>query len=318
MDLISVIISVYQVEPYLKQCVESVIRSTYSRLEIILVDDGSPDTCSQICDDYAARDTRIKVIHKENGGLSDARNAGLEIASGDWVAFVDSDDYMEPTMLQSLYDAAVVYGADMSVCNALFFNDSETWTPDWFSIKCGLLNGMEILKTGRIPTSLVVAWGKLYRREIFAVLRYPIGRIHEDEAVAHKILGLCSKIACIDKKLYYYRQNPEGITKKAFSARRLDVILAMADRVMYYQENGLNEWVGPVLMDFWWHLMDKYYRVEFSRENKEKHAECLRAARMLAPCYIRTGDISLIEKILYSVFCVPPKLYLGIQKKHQL
>ncbi len=314
MDLISVIIPVYQVEAYLKQCIDSVISQSYKNLEIILVDDGSPDTCPQICDTYAEMDARIKVIHKQNGGLSDARNTGLEIASGDWIAFVDSDDYMEPTMLQSLYDAAIEQGADISVCNALFFNGSETWTPDWFSVKCGQLNGMEILKSGRIPTALVVAWNKLYRRKIFATLRYPVGRIHEDEAIAHEVLGLCGKIVCIDKKLYYYRQNPEGITKKAFSAKRLDVILAMADRVMYYQKNGLNEWIGPVLNDFWWHLMDKYYRVELNRENKEKHIACLRAVRAILPAVICNKEIVMIEKVRYVLFCVSPRIHICLRK----
>ena len=319
MDLISVIIPVYQAEPYLKQCIESVTEQTYSNLEIILVDDGSPDRCPQICDDFAARDVRVKVIHKMNGGLSNARNAGLDIASGDWIAFIDSDDYMRPTMLQSLHDVATAQGADMAVCNALFFNNSgETWTPDWFNVENTLINGIEVLKTGHIPTSLVVAWNKLYRRKIFTTLRYPAGRIHEDEAVAHEILGMCNKIACIGENLYFYRQHSKSITKKQYNAKRLDVILAMADRVMYYQKNGLKEYSEPVLDDFCWHLMDKFYRVSFDWENQRIHRQCLGAARSLLPYYIRTRKATVREKIGYGLFCVSPKLYRSLLREHEL
>ena len=315
MDLISVIIPVYRVEPYLNQCIESVIAQTYNHLEIILIDDGSPDACPQICDTYAAKDARIKVVHKKNGGLSDARNTGLQIATGDWIVFVDSDDYIAPTMLQSLYNAAVSQNADMAVCSASFFNSKGNWTPDWFHVEPGIFHGLDILMLGHIPTSLVVAWNKLYRREVFSSIRYPVGRIHEDEAIAHKILGVCDKIACIDSKLYHYRQNPEGITKKAFSVKRLDIILAMADRVMYYNNCGLSRWSGPVLNDFFWHIVDKFFQVEMNCENRKKHQDCLRAARRLLPNYLRSRSATSIEKAGYCVFCFSPKLYNEIFNK---
>ena len=256
------------------------------------------------------------MIHKANGGLSNARNAGLRIATGDWIAFLDSDDYMEPTMLQSLHDAAISQEADMTLCSALFFNEQETWTPDWFHLDPGVINGLDILKTGHIPTALVVAWNKLYRREIFTSIEFPIGRIHEDEAIAHEILGKCGKIVCLDSKLYHYRQNPEGITKKAFSAMRLDMILAMADRVMYYQKSGLGKWAAPVLNDFWWHIVDKYFRIAQTRETREKRKECLKAARLLRSHFVRAKGISLSDKFSYCLFCLSPKVYASTKSRN--
>lgn len=314
MDIISVVVPVYRAEAYLQQCVESIIRQTYSRLEIILVDDGSPDACPRMCDEYARKDARIKVIHKENGGVSDARNVGIEIATGEWIALVDSDDYMEPTMLQTLYDIATKHKADMAVCNVVFISNHERWTPEWCCVKNGLFSGIEILKNGHIPTAFVVPWNRIYKREIFSnISKYPVGRIHEDVAIAHEILGACGRIVCTDEKLYYYRQNPQGITKQPFTAKRLDSILAMADRVMYYRKNGLDG-ITFVLQDFGYELTDKYFRVDFSQKNHGKHKECLRVARKLLPCYISAASIPVVERILYVLFCLSPKLYLNLQK----
>lgn len=317
MDLISVIVPVYCVEPYIEQCINSILNQSFHNLEVILVDDGSPDACPQICDDYAKKDQRLKVIHKENGGLSDTRNVGLDIASGEWIAFVDSDDFLEPTMLQTLYEASVTQKADMAVCNAAFF-DSQRYLcrPDWFSVNDGCISGLDVLKTGRIPTSLVVAWNKLYRRAIFETVYYPVGRIHEDEAIAHQVLYMCDKIVCLDQKLYYYRQNPNGITKKAFNINRLDAILALADRVHYYQSHGLKDYSAPVINDFCWQLMDKFYRIEISKENQKKHRQCIKAARMIFPYYIRSKETTRAEKVVYCIFCISPRLFSWLQKKH--
>lgn len=315
MDLISVIVPVYCVEPYIEQCINSILNQSFHNLEVILVDDGSPDACPQICDDYAKKDQRLKVIHKENGGPSDARNVGLDIASGEWIAFVDSDDFLEPTMLQTLYEAAVTQKADMAVCNAAFF-DSQRYLckPDWFSVNDGCISGLDVLKTGRIPTSLVVPWNKLYRRVIFEDLRYPVGRIHEDEAIAHEVLGKCSRIVCINRELYFYRQNLEGITKQQFSAKRLDIILAMADRVMYYQKSGLAEYAPPVIDSFFWHLTENFYRINMSKENQSKHKACQAAARNVLPFLLRRKDVPMPTKLSYCVFCANPKWYYRFWK----
>lgn len=316
MDLISIIIPVYQAEPYLKQCIESVTEQTYSNLEIILVDDGSPDRCPQICDEFATKDARIKVIHKTNGGISDARNVGVSTATGEWIAFVDSDDYVEPNLIERLYNAAIAEKADMSVCNALFFDNKRNFfTPEWFIVDDGLLHGLDVLKSGHIPTPLVVPWCKLYRRAIFETVYYPVGRIHEDEAIAHQVLYMCDKIVCLDQKLYYYRQNPNGITKKAFNINRLDAILALADRVHYYQSHGLKDYSAPVINDFCWQLMDKFYRIEISKENQKKHRQCIKAARMIFPYYIRSKETTRAEKVVYCIFCISPRLFSWLQKK---
>ena len=205
--LISVIVPIYKVEAYLKKCIKSIQNQTYSNLEIILVDDGSPDGCGAICDRYAKEDTRIRVIHKENGGLSDARNKGLDIATGEYILFVDSDDYIHPQMVEILLQHLEVVDADMAVCGFKTVEENEEVIFDCFDI-CETagrekktevvgIDAGEVFEGQAVMNNLqyknlltVVAWNKLYKAELFAELRYPKGRVQEDEFLVHHILHL--------------------------------------------------------------------------------------------------------------------------------
>ncbi|MBQ9737111.1 MAG: glycosyltransferase [Clostridia bacterium] len=241
MPLISVIVPIYKVEEYLDKCLESILAQTYKNLEIILADDGSPDNCPKICDEYAAKDERIRVIHKENGGLSDARNAGLEIATGDYIAFVDSDDYILPDMYEKLYKAIEENKADMSICNYVKVDESGKVISqnEKAFIKKGVLTpseAMAILLENQ-GGGYIVAWNKLYKREIFKELRFEKGRLHEDEFFIHHAYGKCRKIACIEDGLYMYLQRGASITGSTANIRRLDVGLAMLDRYRFFKES---------------------------------------------------------------------------------
>ena len=184
--LISVIIPVYGVEKYIAQCLDSIINQTYKNLEIILVDDGSPDACPKLCDEYSKIDKRIKVIHKKNGGLSDARNVGIDICKGNYITFVDSDDWIEKDMIEQLYSLINKFSADISICNFLrtsdekmkIFNKNE-------KIKC--YNKYEaireLLKGHKIQD---YAWNKMYKKEVFYNIRYPKGRNMEDKGTTYK------------------------------------------------------------------------------------------------------------------------------------
>ena len=189
-ELVSVIVPIYKVEPYLKKCVDSIRNQTYKNLEIILVDDGSPDECPKMCDDFAKEDNRIKVIHRKNGGLSAARNSGLEIATGKYIGFVDSDDYIHSKMYEILVGRLEEKSADLAVCrvqDVFEIGEEEALSTEE---KVETMTNVEALKSiyGNWGTDMVVAWNKLYKRELFEELRYNEGKVHEDEFMIHKVL----------------------------------------------------------------------------------------------------------------------------------
>ncbi|MBR5021165.1 MAG: glycosyltransferase [Oscillospiraceae bacterium] len=220
-DLISVIVPIYKVEEYLDECIQSIAGQSHRNLEIILVDDGSPDGCGAICDVWAARDSRVKVIHKPNGGLSDARNAGLEIASGDFIAFVDSDDRIEPEMYEKMLAALLGEDADICACRIVScFPDHRT---EWGCPDYRVTNPEQTLTMLYADTAYPVsAWNKLYRRACWRELRFPVGRICEDAFTTYQLIHGAKRIVQIPEALYCYRIRPESIMTSAFSPRRMD------------------------------------------------------------------------------------------------
>lgn len=217
--LISVIVPVYNVEPYLRKCVDSILNQTYRNLEVILVDDGSPDVCPAICDEYAAMDNRVRVIHKENGGLSDARNVGMETASGEYLTFVDSDDLLPIEAVETMMNIAIAERADLVIGGYNRFADVpegsgnvetsvQRWTP---------VEAMEdMLRNG------CASWARLYRRELHQSIQFPVGEINEDEAIVLPLLEKCGTIAVTNAVVYHYRCRPESITTAGFSVKRMD------------------------------------------------------------------------------------------------
>lgn len=210
--LISIIVPVYKVEPYLRRCLDSIVNQTYTNLEIILVDDGSPDNCPQICDEYAAKDNRIVVIHKENGGLSDARNAGLDICKGEYISFVDSDDWVDERYIEVMIDSAIKEDADISICNHKK-TATTTATRTTFQSKLILLNSVQAIEKifGQESLTFIVSWGKIYKRRLWNSLRFPKGKLYEDAYICHILYDDSKKICFINKILYYYFQRSDSI-----------------------------------------------------------------------------------------------------------
>ncbi len=242
--MISVIVPVYRVEAYLARCVDSILAQTYRDFELILVDDGSPDRCGGICEEYGRRDSRIHVIHQENGGLSAARNAGTDWvfanSESQWIFYVDSDDWIHPETLACLLDAAESTGVKVSVGG--------------FAETAGDLP--EVLPESLVPViwepkmfymeqfvNATVAWGKLYHRSCLEGIRYPVGKIHEDEFVTYRLLFGQEKLAVVAAPLYAYFQNPGGITKKAWSPKRLHAWEAYDQQIAFFQKLGDEELV---------------------------------------------------------------------------
>lgn len=268
--LVSVIIPVYKVEAYLSACVESVLSQTYTNIEIILVDDGSPDNCPRICDGYAAKDSRIHVIHKENGGPSSARNMGITASNGEFLAFLDSDDLWSPFFLEHLYQAITETKADLAVCQ---FQRFQKEAPLY---ACGYVppellsprEAFECLFNNR-NVNMVVAWNKLYRKELFHAVRYPVGRLHEDEAVIHEIIGSTQCIAWLEETLCYYRETPNSITNAKFYLKRLDETLAKECRISYFEARGMQDLADRTKIVYLSNLMRLYRTVQHELQDKQ-------------------------------------------------
>ena len=203
---VTIIIPCYKVDEYITDCLECVIQQTYSELEIILVDDGSPDRCGDICDEYASKDDRIKVIHKSNGGLSDARNVAIDIASGDWITFIDSDDMVAPSYIERLVTIAHDNGCKCSVVQPVSFIDGSLPVAKNAMAKVEVMNSMDAIAAMFYQTKLdTSAWNKLYHRSLFdSGIRYPKGYLFEDNPTTFRLLAECNKVAISNEQLYYY------------------------------------------------------------------------------------------------------------------
>ena len=231
MKLVSIIVPIYGVERYLNQCIDSIVCQTYQNLEIVLVDDGSKDACPQMCDEWARKDPRIKVIHKKNGGLSDARNAGIAVASGTYVAFIDSDDWVAPDFIKSLLDA--IGDGDIAACGIAAVNDNGERLRSLSSCDLALdsVSAMNrlIWEDGFRQT----VWNKLYRRDLMTDVLFEVGKCNEDDFWTYQVVARTNKIKCISKELYFYRQREGSIMNTEYSRKRLDGVEARKRRYMF-------------------------------------------------------------------------------------
>ena len=244
MATITVIVPIYKVEKYIKKCVESIMVQSFQDFDLVLVDDGSPDACPGICDEYAELDERIVVIHKENGGLSDARNAGIDWAmensESKWLAFVDSDDYLHPDYLKTLYDTAQKEEADLVICDFVRVNDNEEIIEephDFYDLVTE--NKREMFDCLFNNWRIVPAWNKLYHRSIFAELRFEFGKIHEDEFAIHHVLWNSKKTAVVSNGLYYYRIRENSIMKTETPESKMDGFEALVERYEFCRSYDL-------------------------------------------------------------------------------
>ena len=225
--LISIIVPVYKVEKYLKRCVDSILTQTYQNMEIILVDDGSPDNCGAICDRYKETDNRVVVIHKKNGGLSDARNTAIPLAKGEYISFIDSDDWISSYYVEHLYEAVAKCDADIGISwfENVFEGKALQSKPEELLSNYECLTAEECLKKLLYQNGVeVCAWGKLYKTPLIKNLRYPVGKLYEDIPVTYEAVKQSKKIAVIGNVDYYYFQRTDSIQNIAFNVRKMDGI----------------------------------------------------------------------------------------------
>ena len=234
---ISVIVPVYKVEPYLDKCVSSIVNQTYTNLEIILVDDGSPDNCPAMCDAWAERDRRIRVIHKPNGGLSDARNVGMTVATGELMAFVDSDDYLAPDMYEHLYRRLAEDNSDIAVCGVQMVWEDKTPSRTLTREGSCVLNQEEAMRAIIEESWLKQpVWYKLYKTALVRDILFPKGKYHEDVFWSYQAVGRAQRVSVSDHIGYYYLQRGGSIMGEGYSLKRLDAVEAKVQRCAYIQE----------------------------------------------------------------------------------
>lgn len=234
---ISVIVPAYKVEPYLDKCVSSIVNQTYTNLEIILVDDGSPDNCPAMCDAWAEKDSRIRVIHKTNGGLSDARNAGMTVATGKLMAFVDSDDWIAPDMYEYLYQRLTEDNSDIAACGVqMVWEDKKLCRMLTRAGSC-VLNQEEAMRAIIEESWLKQpVWYKLYKTDLIRDILFPMGKCHEDVFWSYQAVGSAKKVSVSDHVGYYYLQRGGSIMGEGYSLKRLDAVEAKVQRCAYIQE----------------------------------------------------------------------------------
>ena len=255
-DLVSVIVPIYNVEQYLERCIKSIQNQTYRNLEILLVDDGSPDRCGEICDRYAAEDERIKVIHKENGGLSDARNYGIAEAKGEYLLLVNSDDWIHTQMVELLISLIKKNSARISICGYQYAYEGKEYQDELIDIKKCVENSFTILedetqkKYFEDPDKRIyytVAWNKLYHRSVFEGIEYPKGKVHEDEYTTFKLLHKAEIIQMSEQILYYYFVRKNSIMGE-FKESRFDAIGAYLEKLDCYVAWNKPELAGKMFI----------------------------------------------------------------------
>lgn len=233
---ISVIVPIYKVEPFLERCVQSILNQTYRNLEVILVDDGSPDNCPSLCDAWAKRDNRVKVIHKVNGGLSDARNSGMAMATGELMGFVDGDDWIAADMYQHLQNLMMIDHSDIAACGV-----EMVWEDG--SARMLTESGNCILSREEAMCSIIEeswlkqpVWYKLYKTALIKNIHFPVGKYHEDVFWSYQVFAKAERVSVSDKIGYYYLQRNSSIMGEGYSIKRLDAVEAKRQRLIFVQK----------------------------------------------------------------------------------
>lgn len=310
-EKISIIVPCYKVEEFLPRCIDSICNQTYKNLEIILVDDGSPDNCGKICDEYSKKDKRIKVIHKKNGGLSDARNFGIKIATGDYIAFVDSDDYINKNMYHCLYNNLKSTKSDISICGFKKTSSFDENTELEEANKIDVYNKDEAFKNlyNQRAVTTVVAWNKLYKKKIFDNLEYPVGKINEDEAIIHLILEKTKKVVYTPYQYYYYYQRPDSIMND-YKKRNLEIFECFLNRSNYFEKKGWKE-----LQDYNNYMLCYQSALHYNKVNKsnledsDKIKEDLKAMlKKYGKLVKKSNNNTFGQKIIVSLLMINPKI----------
>lgn len=317
MDKISVIIPVYNVEKYFRKCLDSVINQTYKNLEIIVVDDESPDNCGKIADEYASLESRIKVIHKKNGGVSSARNVALDIATGDYIAFLDSDDIADVREYERLYEILKKFDADAAFCELTRYYDGEETQKEEYEIKDEKISVDEALKliltNNNIGNYINI---KLFKKELFDGIRFPEGKCYEDAATLYKVIGRAKSVAYTNEKLYYYLIGREGAITSSFSEKKLkDSLEAYFGQYQYIAANypSVKKYAGMVFVKMYTSACEKMrlnnFREMYDSEFLLEKYKYFKKAVSEAPLEILRDNLESYRYVSMSVLNIDREAY---------
>lgn len=312
--LISVIVPVYKVENYIKQCVESILHQTYTNLEIILVDDGSPDKCPWICDEYAKIDKRVIVLHKENGGQSSARNKALEVAKGDYLAFVDSDDYLSENMYSVMMETMLSEKCDIVMCARVdVFNNRKK---EYFFLPASrTYSGEEALDLMLMDTIGSQPWDKIYRRNTYEGLRFPEGRIYEDIGTTYLAFSRCSKFSYIHTPLYYYRMNESGTSFSEKPNKIFDTFLSFYERMKYAEVSKSKALNRCLKLTFGTAMGALNYHIRFGFEQEKKNIPIVESfLREYKARIMKNVEISIPRKLLLELYLLAKPFYIMLMR----
>ncbi|WP_410477473.1 glycosyltransferase family 2 protein [Paenibacillus sp. B2(2019)] len=309
---ISIIVPVYKVEKYLKRCVDSILAQTYQDFELILVNDGTPDNCGIICDSFAAQDKRIRVIHKENGGLSSARNAGIEVAEGEYIGFVDSDDWITYDMFEYLLNLIEEYDCDVSSVSYILSKGEENIKQSKIEIKCyegndSLHNYLFEGMSKRIADFPV--WNKLYKRHLFNEIRFPEGQLYEDGATNFMLLKRARKYVKSNKISYFYFQDGASITRRGFQNKDLEILIVGDQMVELALTVGDQEIIKLAKMKqarSYFSLLSKISLYGFTDKRSFKDKTVIELTQKLRSEYIflLKSPMPLNRKFVMSLLCI--------------
>ena len=306
-ELISVIVPIYNVERYLEKCIDSILAQTYPELEIILCDDGSTDGCGAVCNRYAAQDDRIRVIHKPNGGLSDARNAGIEIARGSWYVFIDSDDFITPDTIERMHAAAVSTESQIAVCNMIrIYDDGET-EPFYCPVReQTLLAGETRFETLKQPS----ACNKIFRADLFDGVRFPKGKYYEDTFVYHILAHRAENIVLTGHDGYFYLSRRESILgQPRYTDRYFDFVEAVHTRAAYLLERRVPHYGEEACLSLYAAVSNAEKMISKTKQNREKFARMHRWYRTAYDHLMKHPDTNLKQKLRLVLLHYAPKLH---------
>lgn len=311
MAKVSVIVPIYKVEKYIKKCVDSLVEQTLPDIEIILVDDGSPDDCGTICDTYAKRDLRIKVIHKANEGLSEARNIGIKAATSEYIGFVDGDDYVAPDMYEVLYKNITEQNADVAVCGLYDCYKDRKVTQYSGQGEFLILNNKEALGAALEGVKFSVnAVNKLYKKSLFDGIKFPAGRLSEDAFTIPRVLASATTVVFESSPKYYYMHRGESITTSAFKRQDFDVVSAYEQNLELVKKffAGLTKQAEFRLLWAYTYVFDKMILSE-NLKDVQSYEEVLKKLRENTPKMLINPYFSIKRKVAMIVLMVCPELY---------
>ena len=317
--LVSVIIPIYNVEKYLRTCIDSVITQTYNNLEIILVNDGSPDKSPEICDEYAKKDNRVKVIHQENGGLAHARNVGIANSNGGYLTFVDSDDYVSNDYVESLYKGIAELGADISLASFYPFKDDEACLQTSELCAYEIISKENAIKrycsiNAECSMPFISACNKIYRRSLFDGIEFPKGKLYEDAFTTYKLIDRAKKIVFTTSKFYFYRLNTQSILGQSFKEKHIEMVQAFRSGFDYFSEKKekffSEMFIPPLLMReiyCWWGVKRILKNEQLSQKMiNEYRADCKE---------LKCGKhVGMFWYIVFKLISFCPQLYLLYRK----